>query len=208
MVSELTIEHSAEQRARAFSLLPLMFGIGSILGPMLGGLLSNPVQTYPSLFGQGGPLTDFFTEFPYFLPCLVSGLICACGLIFGYFFLEETLSTAIPTTPKKPTEVFHDPMEEEQRPLLENNQQQQRPNYESNNNDEMDRLSTTSPTPTLPDKPTTPSLREAITPPVVAICISYGLFSFQAIFYDGKKNLTSLFMSHEYKSFAYKKNIK
>ncbi|KAI9244683.1 major facilitator superfamily domain-containing protein [Phascolomyces articulosus] len=184
MVSELTIEHSAEQRARAFSLLPLMFGIGSILGPMLGGLTSDPVKTYPGLFGQGGPITDFFTEYPYFLPCFISGTICAFGLIFGAFYLEETLASAMPSShaaTKKPTKVFHDPIEEEQRPLLTH---QQQPGYDGQQNNGLDRHSTTSPTPTLPDKPQAPSLREAITPPVIAICISYGLFSFQAIYYD------------------------
>lgn len=37
MVAELTISASPEQRTRAFSLLPLMYGLGSIIGPLLGG---------------------------------------------------------------------------------------------------------------------------------------------------------------------------
>ncbi|KAI9488261.1 major facilitator superfamily domain-containing protein [Zychaea mexicana] len=180
MVSEITIEHSPEQRARAFSFLPLMFGIGSILGPMLGGLLSNPVETYPSIFGRGGPLTDFFTEFPYFLPCFVSAVICALGLIFGIFFLEETLESAKPTTQDPPTKVFHEL--EEERPLIQHNEDYN--TFNGTTTDDSDRRSTTSPTPTLPDQSPAPSFRESLTPAVLAICLAYALFSFQAIFYD------------------------
>lgn len=37
MVSEITLENAPDQRARAFSMLPLMYGLGSIVGPVLGG---------------------------------------------------------------------------------------------------------------------------------------------------------------------------
>ena len=37
MVSEITINNSEEQRARAFTYLPLVYGLGSIIGPAMGG---------------------------------------------------------------------------------------------------------------------------------------------------------------------------
>lgn len=37
MIAELTENHSAEKRTRAFSLLQVTFGLGSIVGAALGG---------------------------------------------------------------------------------------------------------------------------------------------------------------------------
>lgn len=54
---------------------------------MIGGFLSDPAGHYPSLFGE----IDFFVNFPYALPCIVTGSISIIGSIVGLFFLEETL---------------------------------------------------------------------------------------------------------------------
>ncbi|ORY91089.1 major facilitator superfamily domain-containing protein [Syncephalastrum racemosum] len=181
MVSELTMEHSAAQRARAFSMLPLMFGLGSIIGPIMGGLLSNPVRTYPSLFGDLGVLTDFLTEFPYFLPCFLSAVICLCGMIFGFFFLEETLPTAVS---HKSAEAHKndDNHNSERNPLLSNADQQHDPAYNTFEDD--DRLSTSSSSTLKHSHEPPPTLRECLTPSVLAICLTYALFAYQAIFYD------------------------
>lgn len=166
MVSELTIDHLPHQRAQAFSLLPLMYGLGSIIGPILGGFLSHPVENIPIVFGNLGFITDFLRNYPYFLPCFISAMICVCGLIFGFFFLQETHN------------VHYD---EEENLLTTDNEQQH--NYSTfKNNAKVQH----SPTPTIQDKPTPPTLKEALTPSVVAICIAYGLFSLQAVFMDGK----------------------
>lgn len=54
---------------------------------MVGGLLSNPAEKYPTVFAEDG----FFGHFPYLLPCLVSVSLSLVGISSGYFFLEETL---------------------------------------------------------------------------------------------------------------------
>ncbi|KAI9298867.1 MFS general substrate transporter [Neoconidiobolus thromboides FSU 785] len=92
MMAELT---DNSNRAKGFSLLPMMFGLGSIVGPTLGGFLSEPVKSYPSLFIEDTLLKRFLSEFPYFLPCFVSSSLCLIGCIFGYFYLEETLESKI-----------------------------------------------------------------------------------------------------------------
>jgi MFS family permease len=69
-----------------FSLFGLVWGIGMIVGPMLGGFLSNPVQQYPNFFGWN----VFLEEFPYFLPCACSAAFSCFGFALGYFYLEET----------------------------------------------------------------------------------------------------------------------
>lgn len=44
---------------------------GGILGNLLGGYASHPVETYPAWFGG----SRFLTRYPYFLPCgIASGL--------------------------------------------------------------------------------------------------------------------------------------
>lgn len=90
MVGEMT-DHT--NHARAFSMLPLTMGVGSVLGPMLGALLVKPVEHFPGFFAwlNSPAITTFFTQHPYSLPCIVGSGFCLCGAIFGYFFLEETL---------------------------------------------------------------------------------------------------------------------
>ncbi|KNC99651.1 uncharacterized protein SPPG_09241 [Spizellomyces punctatus DAOM BR117] len=83
MLGEVT---DNSNRGRAFSLLGLSMGIGSICGPMVGGLLSQPALTFPSWFD-----TPFWREYPFLLPCLVSAAVSTIGFTIGYFNLKETL---------------------------------------------------------------------------------------------------------------------
>ena len=76
----------------AFALIGLNYGIGLIIGPALGGLLSHPV---PSLLNENQWYSAFFLKYPYFLPCLVSSIISWTGFIFGYFNLPETCAHLI-----------------------------------------------------------------------------------------------------------------
>ncbi|KAI8853718.1 major facilitator superfamily domain-containing protein, partial [Chytridium lagenaria] len=73
-------------QAKGFSMFGLMWSIGMICGPVLGGFLSNPVTNFPSLFGK----CVFLKENPYFLPCLISAIISMIGFVVGFFFFEET----------------------------------------------------------------------------------------------------------------------
>lgn len=72
MLGKMTDETN---RGRAFSYWEASFGLRSIVGPMIGGLLVNTVQQYPHMFGNN----LFLTRFPYFLPCFVSSLISIAG---------------------------------------------------------------------------------------------------------------------------------
>ncbi|KAL6051140.1 Protein ZINC INDUCED FACILITATOR, variant 3 [Balamuthia mandrillaris] len=107
-IAEITDESN---QALGFSLRAAAFGLGGILGfsfffcfffsssssnscqryfntgPLLGGGLARPYKRFPwladSIFGEDG--------FPFLLPCLVSFSMNMVGLIFGFFFLTETL---------------------------------------------------------------------------------------------------------------------
>ncbi|BGP15425.1 hypothetical protein JCM10213v2_003393 [Rhodosporidiobolus nylandii] len=85
-LGEITDESN---QGRAFSFLPLAWSLGSVIGPLLGGYLSHPSSSFPSI-----PLFQhpFFLANPYALPCLVGALFPAAGAIIGFFFLEETLA--------------------------------------------------------------------------------------------------------------------
>ena len=78
-----------ELQPRAFSVMPLVWGVGSIAGPILGGLLARPAQLYPSVFDQ----THLFGTFPYLLPNVVASIFFIIGLVTGFLFLEESLAS-------------------------------------------------------------------------------------------------------------------
>lgn len=75
-----------EHQPRAYTIMPFVWCLGSILGPTLGGALARPVLNYPTMFAQG----TIWDRFPYLLPNLVCTVIVVCGVIIGILFLEET----------------------------------------------------------------------------------------------------------------------
>lgn len=97
MVSEVVKEK--KHQARAFLLMPMCFNIGVIIGPVLGGLLANPVETYPTLFGPGSTLggsngISWMVRWPYLLPNLLSAAFVAGNMFSICFCLRETKDSA------------------------------------------------------------------------------------------------------------------
>lgn len=87
MISEIIREK--KYQSRAFLLLPMTFNIGIIVGPILGGILSDPAGSYPDWFGK----VDFFVKFPYATPNIVSSLFLISAAVAVWLGLEETLDT-------------------------------------------------------------------------------------------------------------------
>ncbi len=83
VLAEITDETN---RTGAFQLFGLMWEVGSVLGPMIGGLLADPAKQYPNLFGNFKP----FVEYPFLLPCIAGAMFSLIGWIFGFFYLKET----------------------------------------------------------------------------------------------------------------------
>lgn len=79
-----------ELQPRAFSLMPLVWNVGSILGPTIGGALANPLNVTP---GEQRPNGSLLEIFPYALPNMVSACFFAVGITVGILFLEETLES-------------------------------------------------------------------------------------------------------------------
>ena len=86
-VAELVPER--ELQPRAFSIMPLIWTIGSIFGPGFGGALADPAHKYPRVFGN----SQFFRTFPFALPNLVAAAFFLVGFTIGFLFLRETLET-------------------------------------------------------------------------------------------------------------------
>ncbi|CAZ79526.1 unnamed protein product [Tuber melanosporum] len=72
-----------------FKYLPVMYGIGGITGPLIGGVLAHPVTSEPS-----GPITKLFGKNPYLLPNAVSAGVLLLDLLFATFLLDESLQEA------------------------------------------------------------------------------------------------------------------
>ncbi|KAJ2903750.1 MFS multidrug transporter [Zalerion maritima] len=75
-----------EHQSRAYTIMPLVWCIGSIIGPMIGGTLAKPCDNFPHIFSE----SSIFHTYPYLLPNLFSASAVAFGVVIGVLFLEET----------------------------------------------------------------------------------------------------------------------
>ncbi|KAK7999573.1 major facilitator superfamily transporter [Apiospora arundinis] len=87
MVAELVPEK--ELQPRAFSIMPLVWSVGSIFGPAFGGLFAKPAQQFPSIFGGSA----FFNKYPFALPNMLGSVIFLISMTTGVLFLRETLAS-------------------------------------------------------------------------------------------------------------------
>ena len=92
------LSETTEKRfhSRTFLLLPLAFNVANIFGPIIGGLLANPVRNYPGLFGPrstfgGKDGVQWMTKYPYALPNLLSAYVLFADALLVWLFLHETL---------------------------------------------------------------------------------------------------------------------
>ncbi|KAF8071542.1 major facilitator superfamily domain-containing protein [Lyophyllum atratum] len=88
VIAEIT---DATNIADAFATIPLMWSLGTTIGPIFGGVLAEPAKRWPQLFGK----INFFHAHPYFLPCAVAGLLALLPGVIGFLGLKETLPSAV-----------------------------------------------------------------------------------------------------------------
>ena len=130
--------------------------------------MSEPVRKYPNVFGRGGPITDFLTEFPYFLPCFAASCIATIGWIAGFLFLEETL------------------IRKKQMQIAQNGEQQGLLINGENESEDYQTFGRQSGGNQFNEPQPSATFRDVLTPAVVGVCITYALAAYQNVFYDGK----------------------
>ncbi|KAF9262151.1 MFS general substrate transporter [Marasmius fiardii PR-910] len=88
VLAEIT---DSTNQSLAFPIYGLFWPLGSILGPLLGGSLSNPAIKFPQYFAN-----TVFSVHPYLLPCVVAGFLSFCAVILARLCLNETLPSKRP----------------------------------------------------------------------------------------------------------------
>lgn len=81
---------------RAFLLLPAAFNVANVAGPILSGLLVEPVNSFPGLFGPkstfgGADGVLWMKAYPYALANMLSTILLFAEAILVSYFLKETL---------------------------------------------------------------------------------------------------------------------
>lgn len=72
----------------------MCFNVGVIVGPILGGILADPIKTYPGIFGPGSFFGGedgvyWMRHWPYALPNILSGLFMFISASAVFLGLEE-----------------------------------------------------------------------------------------------------------------------
>lgn len=91
--------HEKRHQALGFSTLPLLFNLGAVLGPLIGGSPWFTAPPHKSPYDKdgaallGGP-SDFLAAFrekhPYALSNIFVTVVLWCSVLLGFLFLEET----------------------------------------------------------------------------------------------------------------------
>lgn len=77
---------------KAFSYMPLPWMLGTLVGPLVGGSLSRPVDRFPEIFGR----SKLLQIYPYLLPCAVPAIFALVAWLVAYFCFKESVSTTTP----------------------------------------------------------------------------------------------------------------
>ncbi|KAJ3896604.1 major facilitator superfamily domain-containing protein [Lentinula edodes] len=77
--------------AQIFSLAPMIWCIGVIMGPSIGGVLADPEKQFPSTLGKISLLRDH----PFFLPCAVVAFFALIFFLIALIGLKEVSGSPI-----------------------------------------------------------------------------------------------------------------
>ncbi len=73
--------------SRRMGMIGAAFGLGFMIGPFIGGLLSDPATSIGGIFD-----TSFWLKYPYLLPCIFSSILSLISLFMAIIWLPESLS--------------------------------------------------------------------------------------------------------------------
>lgn len=178
MVGELVTK--PEHEPRAFSVMPFVWSIGTIIGPAIGGTLADPHQAWPGLFPEG----SLFHRLPYLLPNLVCAALLLVSVVLGYFLLEETHPDLRERTAIYPEVVYIS----DETPLIETSDAIKRPAVDVRSG-AYGTFNESDPTPALAvnvsEKQEDLTLSQSIfTKPIMALVIALSIFTYHSMTYD------------------------
>lgn len=172
MVGELVTK--PEHEPRAYSVMPFVWSIGTIIGPCIGGTFADAHESWPDVFPKG----SLFERFPYLLPNLLCAALLAASVVLGFFLLEETHPDMQPRV-LLPADTYVS----EETPLLETSDALKRP--------AVDLRSETYGTLHLDAETVECIIREKATPPVpiwnkriVNLVIALAIFTYHSMTFD------------------------
>lgn len=72
----------------------MCYNIGVIIGPIFGGMLADPVGTFPGLFGPGSVFggkngVQWMEKYPFALPNVLSGIFILFSTVAVFLGLDE-----------------------------------------------------------------------------------------------------------------------
>ena len=84
-----------KDQSEAIGYISMTWGLGTLVGPMIGGLLAHPCGfVVENDAGEDGMMCEdgsLLAKKPFFLPCLVASLLSVVAVFMTVVFLEETL---------------------------------------------------------------------------------------------------------------------
>ena len=98
-ISEIA-EGDPDLESLGVAMISSMSGYGMLIGPAIGGLLSDPIKQYPGFFqttadgdadGLRSMAKRIFEDYPFLLPNLVGSVVAFLSLVTVLFCVEETL---------------------------------------------------------------------------------------------------------------------
>ncbi|KAF9016610.1 major facilitator superfamily transporter [Hymenopellis radicata] len=75
----------SSNRAEGMGLIPAIWSCGAAIGPVIGGTFARPHERFPGVFDNW-----FWVEYPYFLPCLISGICAFAGFLLTLCVFKES----------------------------------------------------------------------------------------------------------------------
>ena len=94
--------------------MPFVWSVGTIIGPSIGGLFSDPVSNFPGRFS----VDRIFGRFPYLLPNLICSALMILSVLLAWIFMKETHPDKQPADVVGVPYVSHRPSISTSRPLL------------------------------------------------------------------------------------------
>ncbi|KAG2147025.1 major facilitator superfamily domain-containing protein [Suillus cothurnatus] len=89
MVMDIT---DATNLPKAYGYMPLPWMLGTLVGPLVGGSLSRPVDRFPEIFGR----SKLLKIYPYLLPCAVPAIFALVAWLVTYCRFKESVPMRAP----------------------------------------------------------------------------------------------------------------